>query len=321
MANTPEMINGLINEFNDEIYLQIQEKLSKTRPYVNVVTISKEEQELNDMGGVKFKKSNSAFVNVNDVMTDPKYGVRKLKTDSYYTAIKMNNLIADMTAPGSSKIKDKIIEQIVNEYQFTIDKIIYEAMDADAIAKDGTHITFASERAGTIDLKAIADFTTDNIIKGKTFLTSKGFGIAENSRIAWMGTDIERNLLEILTANADYKEGLGVVRDNDSNLVKFKGLDLITFASVGSEAQPSFFYKSGTTLGTNYRKTFMFNTTPSNANLQSAITLGIRKDLIQDIYEPKDYFNTTVIKGDFHMGATRNANSGIVEVKTPVSIN
>lgn len=63
----------------------------------------------------------------------------------------------------------------------------------------------------------------------------------------------------------------------------------------------------------------MFNTS-SKTGTQSAITLGIRKDLIQDVYEPKDYFNVTIIKGQFHIGAIRNANSGIVDIKTPIAM-
>lgn len=319
-TDTPSYVSGLINEFNDEIYLQIQERVSKTRPYVDITTVQKEEKEITDIGGVKFKKSNSAFVTVDEVKTDVKWNIRNLKTDSYYMSYRMNNMIADMTAPGSSKLKDRIIEQIINQYQYNIDKVIYEAMDATVMAKGGTSITYASEKAGSEDFKSLADFTVNNLIAAKREITKKGFGIDENSRIAFMITDVERSILETLTANEEYRQGYGIKRNEDGDLIAFKGMDLITFASEGSEAQPCFFKTStGTTLGTDYRKCFMFNTS-SKTGTQSAITLGIRKDLIQDVYEPKDYFNVTIIKGQFHIGAIRNANSGIVDIKTPIAM-
>ena len=320
-TDTPSYTNGLINEFNDEIHLQIQEKISKTKPFVDIVTVEKEAVEITDMGGVQFKKSNAAFVEVSEVMTDTKYNIRLLKTEDYYMAHRVNNLIADMTAPKSSKIKDKLIEQIVNEYQFNIDKVIYEALDATVMAKGNKSITYASEKAGSVDLKTIEDFNINNLIDAKGFLTRKGFGIDENSRIAFLITDVERNLLEKLTANEDYRVGYGIKRDQDGNLISFKGMDLITFSSVGSETQPCFFAKtSGQKVGTDYRKCFMFNSPSTKGSSQAAITLGIRKDLIQKVYEPENFFNTTIIKGDFHIGAIRNANSGIVDIKTPIAM-
>lgn len=322
MTITPEMINGLVNEFNDEIYIQVQEKLSKTKPFVDVVSIEKENMEIDNIGGVEFTKNNDSFVKVDDVASDIKYSKRLLGTDSYKLAHRINNELAMMLAPNSSKYKDRVIEQIVNQYNFMIDKVIYEAMDADVKLKNGSSVSFASDGGQTEDLKALADFTAAKVLEAKQMLTKQGFGIADNSGIAWLITDVERSLLEKDTSisNVDYKIGYGVMQNQDGDLKRFKGIDLITFASAGNEANKPFFYKNGSTLGTHYRKTFMFNTGKNGAG-QSAITLGIRKDCITDIFEPKEYFDTTFIKGSFNIGAIRNANSGIVLVKTPVSMS
>lgn len=322
MSITPNVVQGLINEFNDEIYLQIQQKIAKTRPYVELTQINKEEKEITDMGGVDFKKSNAAFVSKKEVESDVETNRRLISTESFYMSHKMNTMLADMTAPGSSKIRDSITKQIVDRYCFYVDKIVYEAMDAAVKTRSGydnVSISFEKDGGEILDFKKISDFTVKNILLAKNKITSFGYGLDADSGISWMISDIERNLIEELTniASEEYKNAYGIVRDADANIIKFKGIDLITYAS--NPIQGPLLYVSGKVLDTNFRKTFMFNTKKGGSR-QSAMTLGIRKEVITRLREDDNYFNTTRIEGEFHIGAMRNANSKIIEIKTPIQI-
>ena len=285
MATTPEMVAGLVNQFNTEIYMQLQQKLSKTRPYVDVITITKEQEEIDNIGGVKFVQVDGSFVEVSSVKSDITYAKRLVSAKPYYLAHEIDIRLANMLAPNSSKYIDKVVQQIVNQYQFNIDKTIYEAMDANAKAKDGTAITFANDGGVSIDLKTIATFIAANISAAKQKLTAKGFGINDDSGLAWMLTDVETALMEKDTSitNMDYQRAFGVKMDDSGSINRIKGIDLLKFASVGMGEQKPFFYSDGSTLDTHYRKTFMFNTN-KNTNGQSAITLGIRKECITDIF-------------------------------------
>ena len=225
--------------------------------------------------------------------------------------------IASLLSCSSSTYISSALEEIAKAYAYLCDKVVYEALDADAVDKDGNAITFANDGGITgTDLKALADFTTAKLLGEKNKLTAKGFGLYENTPLNFLISDVERTLLENATnvSNMDYKMGYGIVMDNDGNLKRFKGLELITMASTGTAEHPSIFYKTGATVGTHYRKTFMFNS--------KAVTLGITKDIISEVINANQiYFNASLIKAECKIGATRNANSGVILMKTPVGVN
>lgn len=316
MANTVEMLNGLKTEYNEELFRIIDQKISYLKPIVDIKQVAKEELTLDNVGQTSFVKDNGAFVTVDSKIKDIPFGRRVLKTSKFYDAHKIDRDIASLLATSSSSYVSAVLEEMGKAYAYLVDKVIYEAMDADAVDKSGNSITFASDGGVTgDDLKALADYTPVNILAQKNKLTSKGFDLYENTQLNFLMSDVERTLLENATniSNMDYTVGYGLVRDNNSNLKRFKGLELITLASVGTTEHPSIFYKTGSTTGTHYRKTFIFNS--------KAITLGITKDIISEIVDAKEtYFGTTLVKADCKIGATRNANSGIVLMKTPVNV-
>lgn len=317
MTNTVEMLTGLKKEYNEELYRMIDQELSYLKPIVDIKQVTKEGLYLDDIGQTSFQEDNSAMVTIDSKAKDIKYGRRELNTSNFYAAHKMDRSVSDLLAPSSSSYTDKVLKEIMTAYVYNCDKVLYSAFDADAKDKNGNAISFATDGGITgADLKAVANFTAKNFVVEKQKLQSKGFGLYNNSPLYFIGTDVERGLLENDTnaSNSDYAGGFGVIRDtNTADLKKLKGVELVTFASVGTTEHPTILYKTGTTVGTHYRKCFMFSA--------KAVTLGITKDLITEIVDlNQTYFSVSAIKAHCKIGATRNANAGIISIKTPVAM-
>lgn len=314
MANSTESINALVDEYKDTLITELAEEVSQTRPYVAVEKIEKERKELFNMGKLKFVQKDGLEVTYEETKSDPSIGNRMLTTKDFYLSVPVYTTIAEMTGPGKATIMDSIVKGMKEAHAFQVDKVIYDSMDANVTLKDGSTKIFTDD-GGIVYSQSMAnktDFTVANIMGAKQALKAKGL-INNKSDLAWIVSDVEQGLLEAdsSVANIDYKVGFGVQMDSKTNLKSFKGIDLLNFASDdGSE-----FFTTGTSGGTQYRKTFMF----AYGNRPS-ITLGIRKEVEIEIEKDPKVFNKYWITAQIKMGAIRNAYAGIVSLKTPISM-
>jgi len=302
--------NGLLIEFHNEINTQIQQRIARLKPYVDIIPINGEFKYLDDMGGVEFELNNQVFATTR-YDQEVEYHRRKLSTNRYLCDRPIDlNIKSEQSA--KEQFMMKLADQIAAAAARKVDKVLIEAIEANATDNANNSISFATD--GGITVNATAGFTFDQFMNAKRQLMQQGWGIDEETGLLFLTTEQERITLESETeiSSADYAKGYGVVKDTNGDLKRLRGVDLLTYPSAPQHGVVML------PVASSIRSNYMLNT-KGRGSTSGALVIGIQKDFNLEIVEAKETrHDTLLLKGSIKMGATRQANSGIVKITTTV---
>lgn len=300
--------NGLLIEFHNEVNTKIQQRVAKLKPYVDIIPINGEYKYLDDMGGVEFEKNNQVFASTRyDQEVD--YNRRKLSTDRYLCDRPIDlNIKSEQSAKEQYMMK--LADQIAAAAARQMDRVLIAAIEANATDNAGSSISFATD--GGITVTATSGFTFDQFMSAKRQLMQQGFGIDAESGLLFLCSEQERITLESETevSSADYAKGFGVVKDANGDLKRLRGVDILTYASSPQHSSAML------PVASSVRSNYMMHS-KGMGSASGALVVGIQKDFNLEIVEAKETkHDTLLLKGSIKMGATRQANPGIVKITT-----
>lgn len=304
---------GFIEDFNDKLFIAVQQKASKLRQYVNLATINGDYLYIDDIGTVSLTKNDNAFAALNN--QEIEYNRRRISSSRYVMSpmLDMNQVSRLVNEEG---YMNQVIAQMGAAAQRKIDEVIVDALSATVYDKSGVSTSFTSDGGITVD--ATSGVTFDNWMSAKQELEEIGFGIDEQSGLLFACTPQERNVLEkeVEVSSMDFHQSFGVQKDTKGNLIGMKGVDFKVFSN-----NPQKNISPILNVTSSVRDCFFFNT-QGGEGMQSAITLGFQKrgEYKFELVELKETkFETWVLKGIIKVGAVRNPNSGVVKFQTTAS--